>query len=513
MAHHSTYQSPEYQENVQKWIDTEMIYSGRAYDNPISVNEDGNINLSTGSKITRYIPQKTQRENDQAYAERLSLLYRNMMFFTGVTSMVGVWAGSEQATDRVWSNDDKQGFGDPADKDSIAYKLINNADGANTNWSYVINRLAVKLTTKQKVWVYVDGRPKGEDGKSIGEASVKIIDPEHVPNHWVNPDTGRIEWVLVKEMRDVRKSHEDQPKLTECFTEFDLDGWKRYYVQKSDKDGVDNVEVEMDSGEYSYYRTKEKNENEKILPIFPQEIPIDVNPGYTWALNANSIMNFESRLDFAHMTLAFSLLQIAHKDADEFKSIIDGLKKSNVLGSNSEHNKDHKFLQQDSSYLEASAERLKEKIKNYHLSMFKAYGDAAREKSATEILIDSQTGLEAWLTLLNSACEEAENGALWRLSQVYFPDKPELWGDAHVSRKADFSPKDTDEILNTIRERYFGGREIPLLPEQFESLLKMYYSEDGIPIPEGKEEEFKTLNDKFMASIYQEGSLFSDLGL
>ncbi len=510
MAHHSTYKSPEYKANVQKWIDTEMIYSGRAYDHNITMNDNGKP-TSPNSVISRYIPQKTQRENNQAYAERLLLLYRNMMFFTGVTSMVGVWAGSEQNTDRVWSNEDKQGFGDENDPDSLAYKLINNADGANTNWSYVINRLAVKLTTKQKVWVYVDGRPKDANGKSVGEASVKIIDPEHVPNYWVNPETGRIEWVIVEEMRDVRASHLEEPKLTKCFTEFSLDGWRRYYIQESDKKEGEGAEVVIGSDTYAYYRTKDKND--KILPIFPAEIPLDVNPGYLWAMNANSVMNFESRLDFAHMTLAFSLLQLVAKDQEQLDMVLKNLLNSNVITQNPESSRDHKFLEQDSSYLQASAERLKEKVKDFHYSMFKAYGDAAREKSATEILIDSQTGLEAWLTLLNSACEEAENGALWRLSQTYFPDKPQLWGDAHVSRKADFSPKDTDEVLDKIQDRYFDGKAIPLLPEQRERLLKMFYGEDGIPIPEDQEEAFKALIDQFVASLSQESNLFSDLGL
>lgn len=455
--HYSEYRHPEYDANQKKWDFAQKVYDATAYD---AVN------------IGDFLPKKVQRESEQAYEERKLLLDPQMHFPTGIDSLVGVMFDAEKEADRIWQDPEKiEGLGDPKDDNSISSRLLKNADGDDTNWDFIPKQSAIKFTLKKKLWGLIDGRPKDEDGNSIGDARFKIIDPETVVNWFENEKTGVLEWVLVKERRDTRKSYKEDPSLQDGFVEYTLEGWRRFHL---DKDGN---EIEDGNGSYAYYTTKARNQ--RALPIYCTEIVLPRNPGYTWAKKSNAIQNFESRLDFAHMTITFALLQFAG-NSDNFEKFKKEFKEGmNVLNVHPESSRDHKFLTQDSSYFDTSEKRLAKKIEDFYKNMFKDFGDAAAQRTAQEIRLESKSGIEAFLSLLVGAVDEFENQALWRISQVYFPNTPDVWGDAFVNRTADFAPKDVDAALQKLKDRYVGEGPLPVDNKTRAEMIVRIIEEDG----------------------------------
>lgn len=489
VKHYSQYRHPEYQTNAKKWEYARRVYDGTAYD---------------PENIAAFLPRKVQREPQQAYEERQKLLDPQMNFATGIESLAGVMFDSEQDADSVWQDPDKAiGLGDPSDKDSVAYRITRNADGKGTDWEFVPKRAAIKLSMYQRLWGLVDGRPKDEEGNSTGDAKVLIIDPQAVVN-WYEED-GRLTWVLVEEYRDTRTSYKDSPELNKVYCEYLPEGWRRFSVDEKGNETVHG------SGTYQYFGTDGRSQ--RILPIFSTSIPLPRNPGYLWARKSNAIQNFESRLDFAHMTITFALLQVAIRSAnlEEFKKHFkEGM---NFLSIDPESSRDHKFLDQNSSFFEASEKRLEKKIKDFYHNMFKDFGDAAKERTAREITMESKTGIEAYLTLLVGAVDEFENQAKWRLSQVYFPNNPDVWGDAYTKRTADFSPKDIDVVLDKLAQRYIGNRPIPLPANGLVEVIKRITSEDGINLGDASEDELTRIAQQIIDQRAVERDLSSAFGL
>ena len=117
--------------------------------------------------------------------------------------------------------------------------------------------------------------------------------------------------------------------------------------------------------------------------------------------------------------------------------------------------------------------------------MFEDYGDAAKEKTATEIKLDSQTGIDSFLTYLAGALDEFENNALYRYSQAELPDQPQYWGDARVSRPLDFTPVDVDAIAEKLSNRYVTGMNtVPTDSETMTNILAEIFKSDGINAPD-----------------------------
>lgn len=472
-----------FSDKVDKWKYAQKVYDCTAYD-------DKNIN--------EFVPQKVRREPNEAYEERKKLLDPRMDFPTGIDSLVGIFTDNDEDMDLSFGE-----LGDPdEDPDSTAGRLVKDADGEGSNWSSKPQTAAVGLTLKNTVWGLVDGRPKDNDGNSTGEARVHVIKPESVVN-WF-PSSGPLEWVLVNEKRDTRQSFKDDPELQDVFIEYRLDGWRRFKVD--DEGG----EVELSSGTYQFFATTDKNQ--PILPIFPTEINIPRMAGYNWARKSNSMQNFSSRLDMAHMTITFAILQIA-LSADDWDDFVKKFKKgNNVLRVDPDSSQSHQFVGQSSDYFSGSEKRLQNKLKNFVKSMFRDYGDAAK-KTATQIHLESKSGIEAYLSLLVDAVDEFENNVLWRLEQIYFPEQSAKWGEANVSREGDFSVQDIQKVVDNLVQRYIPGGKVPVPVETMVNIIRRILDMDNIELGDIDEGQIRTLAEQLVNQSSQETDLFSAVGL
>lgn len=368
-------------------------------------------------RISDYLVQKYQRENNKAYTERSELSDPVLHFGTVVDSINGTLASKQPDTVR-----DFGALGDRTVRGTIAEQLYYNADGNGTNWNPLFKRVGIKLTVMHELYGYV------QSVTEYGEPCIKVIDPRHVVSRY--PAKGNIESVLIAEKMDLRKSIDDEAKQDELvYTHFTLDGYAQFYY-----DGDDRVEIE--SGEYAYYATA--GQTRRILPVFRVEIPMPRNVGYLLALKENHIYNQKSVRDFAVRNMSYAVLKLGVDNQAEFDGILDSMEKGANVIPQRPGTPEHSYLTADSSWLAQSQAILERDVEEFYINAFKKFGEAASQVTATAIKLESQSGIESFLNLLTESVDEFENQALWRLEQVYFPNDPSLWGQAFVQRSSSF---------------------------------------------------------------------------
>jgi hypothetical protein len=415
---------PKHTDNYWKAKNRQWQYAMDHYDGTYAIRE-----LYEG-RISDYLVQKYQRENNKAFEERSDLSDPVLHFGTVVDSINGTLASKQDDTIR-----DFGALGDPNIKGTIAEQLWYNADGNGTNWNPLFKRVGIKLTVLNELWGYVQGVTETSD------PCIKLIDPRYVVSRY--PAKGNPESVIVAEKMDLRKSINDDAKQDELvYTHFTVDGWEQYHY-----DG--DAKVVIDSGEYAYYATSRRDK--RILPIFRVEIPMPRNVGYLLAMKENHIYNQKSVRDFAIRNMSYAVLKLGVEDQAEFDGMLDNMEKGANVIPQRPGMPEHRYLSADSSWLAQSQAILERDVEEFYINAFKKFGEAASQVTATAIKLESQSGIESFLNLLTESVDEFENQALWRLEQVYFPNESNLWGNAVVKRSSNFQIEeipDASELAN-----------------------------------------------------------------
>lgn len=469
---------PEYRDKNQTWTDAWRGYTG----------------TYATDHIETYLHRKEQRETTEAYQERKKLADPVLHFPTAVDGLNGILFAKDSDTERDWGE-----LGDPEDPDSIAYTLKRNADGNGTDWNPLMKQVGIRLTVMHKIWGLVEGvqtetDENGNTVRTIEEAKVKVLNPQSVVNWY--PDTGNPRQVLVKEQADTRAGIRDTEgeHQSEVYVLYELDGWTRFRVEEyEDKNGeMQTREIQLGGDSYEYYA--DTNKSMRILPIFPVEIPMPRHVGHFLAKKQEHIFNKKSRRDSAAMNLSFSILQVTADD-DQYKDLLNNLDKGyNILRLDPEASNPHQYLSPESGYLKDYGQVLEKDKEDFYDAAFKQYGDAAKQATATEIRLESRSGIEAFLTLLVSSVDEFEEGCMWRLMQVYH-DNPSAWGTASVKRSRSFQPRDITDAIDKMTKRYFGENSIPLDSETKLSLIEQIFEDDNIALDEEARERIKEVLD------------------
>lgn len=401
-------------------------------------------------KVDDYLKQRKQAEPDAAHEERKEVSDPQLLVPMAVESLNGILFSDSEGTKREWG-----AFGDPEDKTSTAYRLLHNADGKETNWTPLIKQASIKLTVMHKVWVLVDGIKEVavtdsegdplEDGEGnvrtekVGEARIKVLNPSSVVNWW--PSTGTPKQVLVKEHKDTREglTDTDNSQDAETYVLYTPTGWTRY---RKTEEG----EEVIDSDSYEFY--SDNRREERVLPIFPVEIPMPRDVGYLLAQKQNHIYNFESIRDFSIRNMAAARL-ILKATLDQYEEAQENLKNGfALLREDPDIQGDgHRYASPPSDWLSAAESVIDKKKEGFMEAAYRSFGDAAKQVTATEIRQESRSGAEAFLTLLVSSVDELENNIFKRLEQIYFPEDTSKWGQAGVERDDDFQPEDVNEAM------------------------------------------------------------------
>lgn len=474
---------PDYKDNNQTWTDAWRSYTG----------------TYATKHIDEYLHRKEQRETTEAFEERKDLTDPVLHFPTAVDGLNGILFAKDSDTEREWGE-----LGDPEEPDSIAYTLKRNADGNGTDWNPLMKQAGIRLTVMHKIWGLVEGvqtetDEQGNTVETLEEAKVKVLNPQSVVNWY--PDTGNPRQVLVKEQADTRTGIRDTEgeHQAEVYVLYELDGWTRFKIEEyEDKNGdTQTREIPLGEGSYEYWADTDKSM--KILPIFPVEIPMPRHVGHLLAKKQEHIFNKKSRRDAGIGNLSFALLQICATH-DQYKDALSNLEKGyNTIRLDPDARHAHQFMTPDGDYLADYADVLEKDKEDFYDAAFKQYGDAAKQVTATEIRLESRSGIEAFLTLLVSSIDEFEEACLWRLTQVYH-DNTSAWGTASVKRSRSFQPEDIQEMIKKLTERYVGDDSIPLDSETKASVIERILELDNIQADEDAGERIKAILDNMISS-------------
>jgi hypothetical protein len=447
------YEHKEYKEKKERWQYIRDLYTG---------------DLLLEDRIRSYLVKKSQGEPEVSYNERVRIADYTNHFGMLVDSLAGILFMTEPNTTRKWHNGvkDKKGLGDETDPNSVASRLLKDADGNGHGWLTIWKDLALELTAYHKSWVLVD---------VPGLATVRVVNVLDVPN-WLDDGTT----VLLREKTDIRGSIQDDPELLEeQFLKFDLDGWTRW---KRDKEGnAIKMEGPGASGSYSYLDSMGR----ACLPIFPVDITMKRMVGYSLARKACAIFNLESSIDWILWTANFPKLNIMGGE-ETFQAVEKSLLKGDNILQNEKGESGHHYITADVAPAKQAAEQTDRKTKDLFISGFREYGDSARERvTATEVRQDVAAGAGAYLTLLKASLEGAEAKAGLLIEQAEFKDRAfkELGGFT-VERSEDFMPFDIHSVMERTQKRYFGTEPIPAGRGAKVAIIKQMLKWEGLPVEE-----------------------------
>lgn len=500
-----TYTSRDYDAEVDKW-------------NYVADHLEGTV--IDDKKIEKYLHRRQQGESDDAYTERKNIADYTPHFARAALTLAGMlWAVDYDARRRWTKEDDGEGLGDPREEGTKMHRLWQNSDGQGTNWPTLWKGATIDAIAYQRFFVLVEGVQRDDAGRVTAEPSVRIVPPQSVLRV-VRDDAGRPSSVKVKTTVDVERSQRRPFKTEERYLIFDEEGvetWRQVKEGKLFYEGEKPAEEMV--GQKRFYggpnnpgfRYLDVDLRTPILPIFEVSIPIRANLGYIMARKANSIFNQQNTLDFLLWISCFPKLFADVKgpdgkfDSKQWDTLIDNIAKGfNVLPGAG-----NRFDAPPTGPAEIKHKILAHKVIEFFATFFQAYGDAASERTATEIRQDFRAGVEAFLTLLGTTMDEAENAALWRLEQIEFPGKDEVWGGAFVERSTDFQPVSIEQRIESLVRHFMPNGKVPLDVETSLEIAVKVIEASGVPVTPDRK---ALLKERMQTAIDREGQADSLLG-
>lgn len=464
----------DYGFNVGRWIYAREHYTGE---------------VAAPWRIAAYLIRKKVGETIEAFEERVLLADYTPYFGAVVDTLAGMLISREDDTARTWgrtatgrASSRKGPLGDVKDPTTLLGKLWMDADGAHNSWPTLWQLLATELVSVHDAWILVDG---GADG---GKPTVKILQPESVSN-WRYEDGVLVE-AVVKEHVDVRTSVTDNPRQgwEAQWVRFTTEGWTRWHkVRRTESGGgtgnpqQDEVPEQIDEGFYHYVT----RDGRPTLPMHQVRLPLKRNVGYLMARKVNAIFNKESERDHLLRFATFPLLVIVGNDT-LFKNATDKLRQGARVIQGQPGNASHYFIAPSAEPATVLAGAIKEKIEAFYATAFREFAssvNSGRDRvTATEVLAQREVGLEAFLAVLASAVDNAENATLWFLEQTVFKNDRTKWGQAGVSRPRTFGPISPQEAINQLKARYIGAGPVPIGRTGRISAAKQIAEFDGLDV-------------------------------
>lgn len=420
---------PEYKRLKARWEFTRDHYTGELLD---------------ASKLTQYLIRKGVGESDLAYEERRKLADYTNIFAALIDSLSGMLWASDSKTNRAW--DGAGGgfdFGDPQDQRTLIGRLFRDADGRGLPYITLWKGATVDLLLDQRVWVVAD--TMGVDGTRTTRTVLRVLPALSVPN-WAQDAQGLTE-VVVKEDSEGGASVRERAKKVERRVVYTRTGWERW---EKPEGGQWTAGL---TGTYAY----ENPLGGAALPIFRVDLPLSRQVGWLLAKKANAIFNRESSRDNIINLANHPKLNIVGTDT-EYDRVVDQLQKGANALQVKPGAEPHGYIAPDSGPATIATEVLKQKLEQYFATALREYGDVARQKTATEVRQDVAQGVGAFLSLVASAMDQAENGALWRLAQTEKPSTAAAAVQARVERSDDFATVDPEAAIDKLRERVFGAQ-------------------------------------------------------
>lgn len=471
---------PIHQPTGQTWLDARHVDWSRNFHRWCTARDAYTAMLLDPSRITRYLIRKATAESETAFLERTALADYTPHFATIVDTLAGMlFAVEEDAKRDVGDNplDDKiqskrKGIGPITDDKSALARMWTNIDGNDTGWITFFKQLAIELLITHKTWIITD-----QDAS--GRAKVRLWHAENVVNWRYDPFTGQLAEVLVTEEVDTRVSVKDDVKkmCTQQWVLYTQLGWERWQKDTKGQPRLINAAA--------WGVPFKDREGNQILPIFPVELPLRRQVGYILSKKAISIFNKESERDSLLRSCGFPFLIIVGADEQYEKTLEEISRGIRALRQDPTFSSSHQFIAPDSGPATVQSSALREKITDFYINGFREYGDAAREKSATEVKQDVAAGVGALLQMLRAAVDDAENATMLRVAQIEYPTDSDRWYSNSVSRSENFVPTDVQMVIERMVKRYFpAGTPVALGPTALKNVARTIAEYDGIQFEE-----------------------------
>ncbi len=436
-------------------------------------------------KITHYLIRKGIGETLEQFQERVALADYTPHFAHIVDSLAGMLFGIE-----VDANRDMGSLGDETHRDTPAGHLWINADGDRNGYQTIWKVLTTELIAIHDTWIFVDG---GEDGRY---PKIRLIQAEAVTN-W-RYENGILVEAVIREVLDQRTSLDDDPKKAAAqYLYMTTEGWQRWEKQQASTNptsanpadtSTPGREIAVPLGEMTSWQYFTTN-GERTIPLIPVSLALRRHVGYMLARKANVIFNKESERDSLLRHCTFPLLNV-HGSDTHFKKVTDALRRGSRALQVPPGGTPHGFIAPSPAPAQELQSALDKKTNDLYITGFREYGGAAQRsqgnaKTALEVRYDVQTGVAAFLQMLKSAIDDAENATLYLLEQTLFPNNRAKWGTAHVERSDDFVPFDINEVLERLHSRYFGKTtNVPIGRTARIEVAKRIVEWDGLPVDE-----------------------------
>lgn len=430
------YQHPLYASMLRKWTRTRDVYTGEC---------------ASAEKIKSYLIRKAQGEAAEAFAERVQLSPLPPLFGTIVDSLAGLVSSSDDRANRVYNDGDTTILGEPHDQETTIGRLWRNADGRGNGWLTVHKSLRTELIAVHYAWGLVDSI----DGVPV----VRYLSPEQVPN-WIDTETGPTD-VIVRETVDARRSVQERAARAQSvrWVRYLEEGWERWAKDEHGKAQlVEASAYHTDPALSGFYDAS----NRRTIPIFPVVVPLSRNIGWQTAERVLAYWNAKSSRD--------NLLRIANHpranivgDKEHFDAVIGAVREGvNALHSRASDPRDHSYITPPADAATIATAVLVDERTDIFVNAFREYGNAARQKTATEVVQDVAAGPGSFLQLLTAAEDGAENNALARVAQIVYPGpgNAKKWFVAKVERSTQFLPTDPDAEAEKLGLRLFGDKAV-----------------------------------------------------
>lgn len=450
-------QHPEYQRHVERWHFAWEHYSLAVLDREIMQN---------------HLKRKASAESEAAYLERVHVADYTPHFSTVADALAGMLFAVEGQAKRFLGDEKRPGLGSFEDPTTSMHRLWRDADGQRTSWLTLFKQLTIRLIVQHRAWLIVD---QDDDGNAL----VRLWPATAVVNWWFDSQ-GRLAQVLVTEMADQRADIKaDTRDIRQRWVLYTLEGWERW--EKDDSGQPKKVD------ESAWATPFVDEDGREILPIFPVELPLERPVGYSLAKKCNAIFNRESERDNLLRTANFPLLIIVGTDEQYKAAVVEVKRGVRALRHDPAYGTTHQFIAPDGANATVATEVLKRKVEEFYVNAFREYGDAARERTATEVKQDVASGVGAFLQLLKSAVDDAENQTLFRAAQIELPTQRNAWFINRVERSDSFAPVDVQAVIEATRTRYFGkDAVVPLGFSGLMNLAKQIARYDGIEVDENE---------------------------
>lgn len=396
--------------------------------------------------LTTYLRQKKQGETNDAFRERCENADLTNHFGTIVDSLVGMLGQVETDAARVWGLKDKEsgqvsGLGERTEPDTAAARLWRDADGLGTSWLAFWSLVATELSLTHLGWLMIDARDEDSD------PAVRYLEPGCVVNWLVGPG-GRLSDVLIREQVDARTSLWDKEAQVDQYLHITVDGWARYRLQ----DGA--LVLAEEPGTWAQHF--EDDAGNRIVPLRHLVVPVKRQVGYYLAKKQSAIYNRESERDTLLRTANFPKLNVNGSET-VYLAVVEALKQ----GNNVLQGTGHEFIAPPTESAALATSVLEGKSREFYMTGFREYGDAARERTATEVKQDVASGAAAYLTMLARALDQAETWAMHLLTQLEVPTQRAVWFSASVERSNAYAPADPEVVLDKLLRRTFGA-DVPV---------------------------------------------------